>query len=170
MIKHDFLEKSGATKGDFQITTNAERKIFSQILKQQKVLCIYHKNMCIKIDRFFFYLLCNIYCVYLSTYGEFDTVMLIWSAYVTQASDVAPRHPVFVCNFWCCVFGSCIFIWLWPLFFQFFGVLWAAYSAGSLLCVQELQQKRTLLLYPVFLLYIYFLSLYTGAWFKQNWQ
>lgn len=75
--------------------------------------------MCIKIDRFFFYLLCNIYCVYLSTYGEFDTVMLIWSAYVTQASDVAPRRPVFVCNFCCCVFGSCIFIWLWPLFFSF---------------------------------------------------
>ncbi|XP_022329402.2 protein YIPF4-like [Crassostrea virginica] len=46
---------------------------------------------------------------------------------------------------------------------KLFGVLWAAYSAGSLLCVQELQQKRPLLLYPVFLLYIYFLSLYTGA-------
>lgn len=122
MIKHDFLEKSGATKGDFQITTNAERKIFSQILKQQKVLCIYHKNMCIKIDRFFFYLLCNIYCVYLSTYGEFDTVMLIWSAYVTQASDVAPRRPVFVCNFCCCVFGSdCD---------PFFSVFWSA--LGSL--------------------------------------
>ncbi|KAK6183559.1 hypothetical protein SNE40_011016 [Patella caerulea] len=43
------------------------------------------------------------------------------------------------------------------------GVVWAAYSAGSLLCVQELQHKKPLLLYPVFLLYIYFLSLYTGA-------
>ncbi|XP_067681760.1 protein YIPF4-like isoform X2 [Haliotis asinina] len=43
------------------------------------------------------------------------------------------------------------------------GVLWAAYSAGSLLCVQELQQKKPLILYPVCLLYIYFLSLYTGA-------
>ncbi|KAL5009420.1 hypothetical protein ScPMuIL_015001 [Solemya velum] len=43
------------------------------------------------------------------------------------------------------------------------GVVWAAYSAGTLLCVQELQQKRPLLLYPIFLLYIYFLSLYTGA-------
>ncbi|KAJ8309136.1 hypothetical protein KUTeg_014010 [Tegillarca granosa] len=46
---------------------------------------------------------------------------------------------------------------------KLFGVVWAAYSAGSLLCVQELQHKRPLLLYPVFLLYIYFLSLYTGA-------
>ncbi|XP_025105094.1 LOW QUALITY PROTEIN: protein YIPF4-like [Pomacea canaliculata] len=46
---------------------------------------------------------------------------------------------------------------------QLLGVMWAAYSAGSLLCVEELQQKRTLLLYPVFLLYIYFLSLYTGV-------
>ncbi|XP_064621203.1 protein YIPF4-like [Lineus longissimus] len=43
------------------------------------------------------------------------------------------------------------------------GVIWASYSAGSLLCVQELQQKRPLLFYPVFLLYIYFFSLYTGA-------
>ncbi|GAB1601259.1 protein YIPF4-like [Argonauta hians] len=47
--------------------------------------------------------------------------------------------------------------------FKFIGVVWAAYSAGSLLCVQELQQKRPLLLYPIFLLYIYFFSLYTGA-------
>ena len=46
---------------------------------------------------------------------------------------------------------------------QLLGVVWAAYSAGSLLCVQELQQKKSLLLYPIFLLYIYFLSLYTGA-------
>lgn len=106
----------------------AERKIFPQILKKQKVLCSYHKNMCIKIDRFFFYLLCNIYCVYLSTYCKFDTVMLIWSAYVTKASDVAPRRPVFVCNFCCCVFGSCIFIWLW--FWFFFSVFWSA--LGSL--------------------------------------
>lgn len=43
------------------------------------------------------------------------------------------------------------------------GVLWASYSAGSLLCVEELQQKRPLLFYPIFLLYIYLLSLYTGA-------
>ncbi|XP_046335797.1 protein YIPF4-like [Haliotis cracherodii] len=47
--------------------------------------------------------------------------------------------------------------------FKLLGVLWAAYSAGSLLCVQELQQKKPLILYPVCLLYIYFLSLYTGA-------
>lgn len=43
------------------------------------------------------------------------------------------------------------------------GVIWATYSAGSLLCVQELQNKRPLLLYPIFLLYIYFFSLYSGA-------
>ncbi|KAK7104378.1 protein YIPF4-like [Littorina saxatilis] len=46
---------------------------------------------------------------------------------------------------------------------QLLGVLWAAYSAGSLLCVQELQHKKPLLLYPIFLLYIYFFSLYTGV-------
>ncbi|KAH3851434.1 protein YIPF4-like [Dreissena polymorpha] len=49
------------------------------------------------------------------------------------------------------------------LIVKFLGVIWAAFSAGSLLCVQELQQKRPLLLYPIFLLYVYFFSLYTGA-------
>lgn len=49
------------------------------------------------------------------------------------------------------------------LLFKLCGLIWATYSAASLLCVQELQQKRPLLLYPIFLLYIYFLSLYTGA-------
>ena len=49
------------------------------------------------------------------------------------------------------------------LCFQLLGVLWAAFSAGSLLCVQELQHKKPLLLYPIFLLYIYFFSLYTGV-------
>ncbi|VDD87876.1 unnamed protein product, partial [Enterobius vermicularis] len=52
-------------------------------------------------------------------------------------------------------------------FFKFllscFGVVWSVYSAGALLCVEELQEKRSLLLYPVLLLYIYFLSLYTGV-------
>jgi protein YIPF4 len=49
------------------------------------------------------------------------------------------------------------------LLVKVFGVIWATYSAGSLLCGQELQQKKVLLLYPILLLYIYFLSLYTGA-------
>jgi len=43
------------------------------------------------------------------------------------------------------------------------GVLWSTYSAATLLCVEELQHKKPLLLYPIFLLYIYFLSLYTGV-------
>jgi len=43
------------------------------------------------------------------------------------------------------------------------GVAWASYSAGSLLVPAELNNKRTLLFYPVFLLYVYFFSLYTGA-------
>ncbi|EFO28300.1 hypothetical protein LOAG_00193 [Loa loa] len=44
-----------------------------------------------------------------------------------------------------------------------FGVFWSVYSAGTLLCVEELREKRTLLLYPVFLLYVYFFSLYSGV-------
>ncbi|KAE9417836.1 hypothetical protein Angca_009657, partial [Angiostrongylus cantonensis] len=44
-----------------------------------------------------------------------------------------------------------------------FGVIWSVYSAGTLLCVDELQSKKPLLLYPVFLLYVYFFSLYSGV-------
>lgn len=47
--------------------------------------------------------------------------------------------------------------------FQLFGVFWAAYSAASLLVGDEFKTKKPLLIYPVFLLYIYFLSLYTGV-------
>jgi len=48
-------------------------------------------------------------------------------------------------------------------FIRLFGVTWSTYSAATLLCVEELQHKKPLLLYPIFLLYIYFLSLYTGV-------
>ncbi|XP_072027728.1 protein YIPF4-like [Amphiura filiformis] len=43
------------------------------------------------------------------------------------------------------------------------GVIWAAFSAGSLLIQDELAHKKPLLLYPVLLLYIYFFSLFTGV-------
>uniref|UniRef100_A0A8D2AVG9 Protein YIPF n=1 Tax=Sciurus vulgaris TaxID=55149 RepID=A0A8D2AVG9_SCIVU len=45
---------------------------------------------------------------------------------------------------------------------KLFGVFWAAYSAASLLVGKEFT-KNSLLIYPIFLLYIYFLSLYTGV-------
>jgi protein YIPF4 len=48
-------------------------------------------------------------------------------------------------------------------FLKMFGVVWSTYSAATLLCVQELQHKKPLLLYPIFLLYIYFLSVYSGV-------
>ena len=44
--------------------------------------------------------------------------------------------------------------------------MWASYSAESLLIQDELKNKRLLLMYPILLLYIYFFSLYTGAWGK----
>eukprot|EP00128_Syssomonas_multiformis_P010720 Colp12_sorted_trinity150504_noHs@35246 len=44
-----------------------------------------------------------------------------------------------------------------------FGLAWSAWSAGTLLVPPEFERKRPLLLYPVFLLYVYFFSLYTGA-------
>lgn len=53
------------------------------------------------------------------------------------------------------------------LIFQLFGVFWAAYSAASLLVGDEFKTKKPLLIYPIFLLYIYFLSLYTGVWLKE---
>ncbi|EUB60895.1 hypothetical protein EGR_04141 [Echinococcus granulosus] len=45
----------------------------------------------------------------------------------------------------------------------FIGTLWSAYSAGKLLSMENLQQRCSLVVYPIGLLYIYFLSLYTGA-------
>lgn len=50
-----------------------------------------------------------------------------------------------------------------PHLVKVLGVVWACYSAGSLLASEELLLKRSLLLYPIFLLYVYFFSLYTGA-------
>lgn len=49
------------------------------------------------------------------------------------------------------------------VFLKLFGVFWAAYSAASLLVGEEFKTKKPLLIYPIFLLYIYFLSLYTGV-------
>ncbi|XP_032803627.1 protein YIPF4 [Petromyzon marinus] len=46
---------------------------------------------------------------------------------------------------------------------KLFGVFWSAYSAASLLVGDEFKAKKPLLIYPIFLLYIYFLSLYSGA-------
>jgi len=43
------------------------------------------------------------------------------------------------------------------------GVIWAAYGAASLLAIEELSKKRILMIYPIFLLYVYLFSLYTGA-------
>ena len=43
------------------------------------------------------------------------------------------------------------------------GVLWASFSAATLLASEELKHKKVLIIYPIFLLYVYFLSLYTGA-------
>jgi protein YIPF4 len=48
-------------------------------------------------------------------------------------------------------------------FLKSLGVLWSTYSAATLLCTDELQHKKSLLLYPILLLYIYFLSLYSGV-------
>ena len=44
-----------------------------------------------------------------------------------------------------------------------FAVVWAAYSAGSLLVTESLASRRFLLMYPILLIYIYFVSLHSGA-------
>ncbi|XP_051937129.1 protein YIPF4 isoform X2 [Hippocampus zosterae] len=62
------------------------------------------------------------------------------------------------------IFGSLtIFLLARVLGGELFGVFWAAYSAASLLVGDEFKTKKPLLIYPIFLLYIYFLSLYTGV-------
>lgn len=55
------------------------------------------------------------------------------------------------------------FIPLLNLVVKIGGVVWASYSAGSLLVDQQLGNKKILLLYPTFLLYVYFFSLSTGV-------
>lgn len=60
--------KSGATTNAKEL----EKKILTNT-KTTKRLCIYHENMWIKIDKIYFF--CKIYCTYLTTYFEFDTVM-----------------------------------------------------------------------------------------------
>ncbi|VDD77235.1 unnamed protein product [Mesocestoides corti] len=49
------------------------------------------------------------------------------------------------------------------IFIDLIGTLWSAYSAGKLLSMENLQRRCSLVAYPVGLLYVYFLSLYTGA-------
>ncbi|MBZ3871876.1 Protein YIPF4, partial [Sciurus carolinensis] len=62
------------------------------------------------------------------------------------------------------IFGSLtIFLLARVLGGELFGVFWAAYSAASLLVGEEFKIKKSLLIYPILLLYIYFLSLYTGV-------
>jgi hypothetical protein len=50
---------------------------------------------------------------------------------------------------------------------QFFmraaGILWASASAASLLVPPDLAAKRALIAYPIFILFVYFFSLYHGA-------
>lgn len=52
---------------------------------------------------------------------------------------------------------------LLSLFMRAVGVFWASYSAATLLATEELKHKKVLIIYPIFLLYVYFLSLYTGV-------
>jgi len=63
---------------------------------------------------------------------------------------------------------STLFVYLQPLKFflyavQFIGILWASYSAGSLIISNNVLSKRVLLVYPIFLLYVYFVSLASGV-------
>ena len=46
---------------------------------------------------------------------------------------------------------------------RMFGVVWASFSSSSLLASIEYKDKKILLAYPIFLLYVYFLHLYTGV-------
>jgi len=48
-------------------------------------------------------------------------------------------------------------------FLQSLGVCWATYSAGSLIVDEALMRRRPLMLYPLFLLYFYLFSLYSGV-------
>lgn len=74
------------------------------------------------------------------------------------------NHLVLLSNIILKLHSNIVFFLLIP---QLFGVFWAAYSAASLLVGDEFKTKKPLLIYPILLLYIYFLSLYTGVWLKE---
>lgn len=66
------------------------------------------------------------------------------------------------------LFMACISPFIQNLYYlnvllKVFGLAWSTYSAATLLCSHQLRHKKALLLYPIFLLYIYFLSLYSGV-------
>lgn len=54
-------------------------------------------------------------------------------------------------------------LWWLVHFIRLFGVMWASFSSSSLLASIEYKDKKILLAYPIFLLYVYFLHLYTGV-------
>ncbi|VDM00201.1 unnamed protein product [Schistocephalus solidus] len=67
-------------------------------------------------------------------------------------------------QFLMCAISSLFNLLSWHGFGLFFlGTIWSAYSAGKMLSMGELQNRCSLVAYPVGLLYVYFLSLYTGA-------
>lgn len=78
-----------------------------------------------------------------------------------EMDDVRLKQEAGLCAY--CVSLTRVLAMTRPRVFQLFGVFWAAYSAASLLVGDEFKTKKPLLIYPVFLLYIYFLSLYTGV-------
>ena len=104
------------------------------------------------------------FCWALKTQSVVSKCSLLASLY---SHNVFFRYPVLgnnhniICFCWKYHHGN-IHLMFFPL--QLFGVVWASYSAGSLLIQDELKNKRLLLMYPILLLYIYFFSLYTGAW------
>lgn len=57
-------------------------------------------------------------------------------------------------------FSSFYFI---AAFLKSVGVFWASYSAGTLLIHENQANKKPLVLYPVFLVYVYFYSIYSGV-------
>lgn len=87
----------------------------------------------------------------------------LWWAYLKSPSTF---HNMYLLHLFV-LFQCGSFLTLMPLCPQLFGVFWAAYSAASLLVGDEFKTKKPLLIYPIFLLYIYFLSLYTGVWLDE---
>lgn len=85
---------------------------------------------------------------------------------IAICSEYSPRnHLVLLSNTILKLHSNIVLFFL--VISQLFGVFWAAYSAASLLVGDEFKTKKPLLIYPILLLYIYFLSLYTGVWPKE---
>ncbi|CAB60403.3 Protein YIPF [Caenorhabditis elegans] len=130
---------------------------------------IYYKIRCVLLPLPYFRMKLNIVVSWIITIWFCGGFMVYFIARAL-GGDVGYSQVLGIVGY--CLIPLVVTSLITPLFSSFrllsnglgmFGTIWSVYSAGTLLCVDELQAKKPLVVYPVFLLYIYFYSLYSGV-------